>query len=382
MTLRMTWMIALTWLLWALAPGALLALEPPPQAQIAADLDKVTDPREIVVIADSAGELSTLIALATPRGYRELDGQELETLGLAMGVLQIPEGRGGMQAIEELEGLRPGILAGLNHAFGSGDQAGIRGPRLYADRLMDWPAQGCAAHHSIGIIDAVQGPEVLGLPNTRYRNFARRGITDDPHGFLVARLLNDASRISGASLFAANVVGRTRLGGSEASADALVAAIGWLHSQGVRLINISLAGPYNKILDRAISRAAERGTLIVAAVGNDGASSPPRYPSAFSSVIAVTAVDANGARYRQSVAGQHVDIAAPGVDIFVAGKYVSGSSFAVPFVTGFIATLDRELPSANEARRILAEQARDLGAEGRDPVFGHGLLSLNQRCGS
>ena len=96
-----------------------------------------------------------------------------------------------------------------------------------------------------------------------------------------------------------------------AGVDDIVRAVDWLHSQGVRVVNISLAGPYNKILDRGLEAAAERGMVIVAAAGNEGAGAPPRYPAAFDYVIAVTAVDADLRVYRRAGAGDHIDFAAP-----------------------------------------------------------------------
>jgi len=54
----------------------------------------------------------------------------------------------------------------------------------------------------------------------------------------------------------------------------------------VRVVNISLAGPYNRTLDRGIQRAVDKGMIIVAAVGNDGAQALPLYPAALKDVIA------------------------------------------------------------------------------------------------
>ncbi|MBK6454031.1 MAG: hypothetical protein IPF84_16605 [Proteobacteria bacterium] len=61
--------------------------------------------------------------------------------------------------------------------------------------------------------------------------------------------------------------------------------------QSVPVINVSLVGPPNVLLQRAIQMALARGHLIVAAVGNDGPSAPPLYPAAYPGVVAVTAVD-------------------------------------------------------------------------------------------
>ena len=57
--------------------------------------------------------------------------------------------------------------------------------------------------------------------------------------------------------------------------------------------------------------------VIVAAAGNDGLAAPPRYPAAFDFAIAVTAVDAELDAYDRAPRGEHIDFAAPGVDVFV-----------------------------------------------------------------
>ena len=161
-------------------------------------------------------------------------------------------------------------------------------------------------------------------------------------------------------LFYAAVVGNVPDADPAAGVDAIMRAIDWLHGSGVRLVNVSLAGPYNKILDRGLAAAADRGMVIVAAVGNDGPGAPPRYPAAFDFVIAVTAVDADLAAYARAPRGSYVDFAAPGVDVFVplagSGRYMTGTSIAAPFVTALIASspeaasLARSRPSAPASR--------------------------------
>jgi minor extracellular protease Epr len=104
-------------------------------------------------------------------------------------------------------------------------------------------------------------------------------------------------------------------------------------------------------------------------------------------VIAVAAVDARGRPYASNNRGSYIEIAAPGVDIWAAHvsggeAFWTGTSFAVPFVTAAIA---REVSrgtvrNINDARHFLAASARDLGARGRDPVYGHGLLQARS-CG-
>lgn len=62
------------------------------------------------------------------------------------------------------------------------------------------------------------------------------------------------------------------------SVDALAAAFSWLVDERVAVINVSLVGAKNAMLERIVGSLIERGYLIVAAVGNDGPAAPPLYP--------------------------------------------------------------------------------------------------------
>jgi subtilisin family serine protease len=67
------------------------------------------------------------------------------------------------------------------------------------------------------------------------------------------------------------------------------------------------------------------------------------YPAAYSCVVGVTAINKNHRIYRRAIRGEHVDVAALGVNVFAASrenqfKRVSGTSFAAPFVAAFIAS--------------------------------------------
>jgi subtilisin family serine protease len=135
---------------------------------------------------------------------------------------------------------------------------------------------------------------------------------------------------------------------------------------------------------------ARRGVLMVAAVGNDGPQAEPRYPAAYAPVIAVTAVQPDAAVYRRAVQGEHVDLAAPGVDVWTAragtsgGRAQSGTSFAAPFVTATAAMLMARNPGQSQLAltRELYRATRDLGLPGVDPVYGHGLLQAAAVCGA
>lgn len=170
--------------------------------------------------------------------------------------------------------------------------------------------------------------------------------------------------------------------GSGTYAD-VAAGIVYAADHGAQVINLSLGGiAPSMALEEAVNYAHDRGAVVVAAAGNRGSAGviyPARYPNA----IAVAAVDPGLNPASFSSYGPEVDIAAPGVGIhstLLGGGYgeMSGTSMAVPYVAGAAAlleSLDRSgLPE--QVRTALENAASDLGGQGRDDVFGGGLLRV------
>jgi subtilisin family serine protease len=213
------------------------------------------------------------------------------------------------------------------------------------------------------------------------------------HGTAVAALFvgDPGSRspglIPGARLVAVDAFHRA---GTDERADvfALVAALDLLADSEVRVVNLSLAGPPNDVLAEAIARLSrDRDILFVAAAGNGGPAADPQYPAAYPEVLAVTAVDRRFEPWRRAARGEHVDLAAPGVDVWTAAsirgaRTKTGTSFAAPFVSAAAALVRAQFPdlTADEVRAALIATAADLGNPGRDDVYGAGLLSSSGLC--
>jgi subtilisin family serine protease len=145
------------------------------------------------------------------------------------------------------------------------------------------------------------------------------------------------------------------------------------------VINISLAGPPNRLLEAVLARVNQRGIPVLAAAGNAGPASEPLYPAAYESVVAITAVEAGGRVFRLANRGEYLDLAAPGVNIRHAdseGGYrvSSGTSFAVPFASVAVARLRVQHPGG-DALSQLYQSAFDLGPPGKDSIYGYGLLN-------
>jgi hypothetical protein len=361
-------------------------LDPPSDSAIEADVATVVDESEIVVVTHSAREARSLIRRAAPLGYRVVKTDQLAALGLTMVTLQMPPRQNGAAAIRELEGLEPGVTAGINHGYTP--QAAPQSATLkddFAAQIMDWPAGGCQAHAPIGVLDArLAGPVRRSVTSA---DFSRSGEVEATlHGTQVVTLLLSSGMLRHPRILHADVVSPGTKIGDAASVDALLRGMNWLMQNDVRLINVSLAGPYNKILDRALANAARAGVIIVAPVGNNGPNAPVRYPAAFASTISVTAIDADSRIYRSAVRGQRVDFSAPGVDIAMpqdgGTAYITGTSFAAPFVTMRIAS-DPEFgrkARSDKVRETLIGNVRDLGPAGHDPTFGYGLIRAPYKC--
>jgi subtilisin family serine protease len=104
-------------------------------------------------------------------------------------------------------------------------------------------------------------------------------------------------------------------------------------------------------------------------------------------VVGVTAVDARRRVLPEAAQGSQVTFAAPGADMVAADgaggfSLARGTSFAAPLVAGLLVQHVGALApgNANAAVGALAAIGLDLGAPGRDPVFGLGLVGEELRA--
>jgi subtilisin family serine protease len=186
-------------------------------------------------------------------------------------------------------------------------------------------------------------------------------------------------RESSLELFAVDVYCGKPAGGA---VDSMASAFGWLTREKVAVINVSLVGPRNALLERVVATLVRRGHIIVAAVGNDGPAAPPLFPAAYDGVVGVTAVDAKHKVLIEACRGMHVDFAAQGADVNGATlapdvwAAVRGTSFAAPIVALQLATRLSAPDPAQRDRALadLASVAIDLGKNGRDDVYGAGQV--------
>lgn len=152
---------------------------------------------------------------------------------------------------------------------------------------------------------------------------------------------------------------------------------------GATVINLSLSGGHTQYLDESVAYAMAKGAAVVAAAGNDSDDTANSCPAHIDDCIVVSAVDESLSAAYFSNYGMEVDFCAPGVYILssVPGgyMYMSGTSMATPHISALVAMLQASglAETATGAEMLLISCAGDLGAEGWDAVYGHGLPDIS-----
>lgn len=350
---------------------------------------------EVLALAPSAAVLQSAVAAGFSL-ERELT---LAPLDLRIAVLRVSGGTA--RALRRLQQQDPVGTYDFNHIYleaGSHLEPGTvavplpGGSALHRAAAAEGTAAGPTGAVRIGLIDSGvdAGHEVF-----RGLALERHGCGPQPvpaaHGTAVASLLVGRAATfhgaaPGASLYAVDAFCGKPTGGS---VEAVAEGFAWLLEQHIAVINVSLVGPPDQLLERVVRAAIARGTLVVAAVGNDGPAAPPLYPAAWPGVIGVTGVDIRDRVLAEAVRGPQVKFAAPGADLVAAkvqGGYVRvrGTSFAAPIVAGLLALALPPLAApdsgaSSEAVAVLARSAQHSASSGTDPALGYGVVGAELR---
>lgn len=162
------------------------------------------------------------------------------------------------------------------------------------------------------------------------------------------------------------------------------AGIDYAREHGARIISMSLQYGTNPetVMVEACAKAEAEGIFVVAASGNYGSLTQLAVPSMLPTVVGVGAVRQNLTRPKFSNAGPDLELCAPGE--YVLGMTAfgysewSGTSMACPHVAGAAALLMSVYPDlkGHDVRAILNATATDLGAPGRDDLFGFGMVNV------
>ncbi|HJR70115.1 MAG TPA: S8 family serine peptidase [Gammaproteobacteria bacterium] len=325
-------------------------------------------------------------------GFNIRARQTLGGLNRVLLRVDAPEDRDIAQAALDLALDAPGTVVDFNHLYEPSDEAAAPGAAAatVTGRVQGAPPSSAPPAVTIGIIDSSVAVEHAAFRDADivqrdFVPFAAPRPLD--HGTAVASLLVGENgtlrpRQGRARLNAAAVFFADDAGNAIATTASLAAALSWQAAERVAVVNMSLAGPPNRVLETAIEAATADGMLVVAAVGNNGPAGEPLYPAAYPTVIGVTAVDSAHRIYRYANRGRHVMFAAPGVRVKVAkshGGYEtrSGTSMAAPHAAAIIAqSVEAKIaPSSDGVVAALQVAAVDLGVKNFDDVFGHGLIA-------
>ena len=352
---------------------------------------------------------------ARAAGFSVLRERVLDGLDARVVVLQAPAGVATRRALQQLRGLDPAGAYDFNHLYMDGGVVGRVGTSAGASAVEAASARGAGtaldasavgdASGGLAAQTSAGGDVVAGHADTAVRVglidggvdtahavfrdivIHQHGCAGTPvpaaHGTAVASLMIGRSAqfhgaAPGSELYAADVYCGLPTGGA---VDAVVDALAWLVRERVPVINVSLVGPPNAMLENVVRMVIARGHVIVAAVGNDGPAAPPLYPASYPDVIGVTAVDAHQRALLEACRGKQVKFSAPGADMSAANPsqtyaVVRGTSFAAPIVAGLLAEAlsQPDRAAAQHAVADLAAHAVDLGAPGPDPIYGFGLV--------
>ena len=337
---------------------------------------------EVVVFAPS----EELLGKARAAGFAVLRERTLEGLDARLVILKVPDHTTTRRALERLKALDSQGVYDFNHVYlDSGEVGGTAvGGRVTQGTSEVAERSTAGAVAKVGLVDGgvdVTHPVFHDIVIHQHGCSGKQ--VPGAHGTAVASLMIGRSAsfhgaAPGSELYAADVYCGLPTGGA---VDAVADALAWLVREHVAVINVSLVGPPNAMLENVVRMVVAHGHIVVAAVGNDGAAAPPLYPASYPDVVGVTGVDSHQRALLEACRGRQVKFAAPGADIFAANpsqSYVKvrGTSFAAPIVAGLLAEALHEPDPAAAQRAVsdLAAHAKDLGPPGPDSVYGFGLV--------
>jgi uncharacterized repeat protein (TIGR02543 family) len=168
----------------------------------------------------------------------------------------------------------------------------------------------------------------------------------------------------------------------------------------IDVINLSLGHEgYLKLEDEIIQKVIDKGIIVVAATGNngadtDGTANAINYPAGYANVIGVGSVGMNGSVSDFSTKNKSVDVMAPG-EFMVGLRYgtrngylvntwerggLHGTSFAAPVVAAAAVIAKQRDKSIDSGAFLtsLARSSRDAGPSGYDTSYGNGILDIDR----
>jgi Subtilase family len=318
------------------------------------------------------------IALLQAEGFRVVETARLDSIGSTVSLIKSPAKRSDEDMLSQIESISDTASISFNYLF---DTSTARIKKAAKSAVRKRTACGC----DIGLIDTGVAIKAGSFKHVQVQQKAFNGAAVVPkvHGTGVAYLF--AGTENGAAkkrtrVFVGDIFGGDR--SHAGSSFALVKALDWMGQMKVPVINVSLAGPRSAAVAKTVEGLTRKGHIVVAAAGNDGPAAPPVFPGAYPGVVAVTAVDLRSNVYRYANRGNYIDLSSHGVEVPLIDNegvpvLATGTSFASPTVARKLARAmtKPDVAAAKAAVASVERDARDLGAPGRDNIYGHGLVS-------
>src|SRR5262249_5431256 len=349
---------------------------------------------EMIIHVGSDVSPQTLEAAARRLGLTQIGSQNLSLSGGRLIHFRIANGQQVADTVQTLEAENIGI-AQPNYVFRLQQDAHTAAPpkgdpaQYVVNKLHLRDAHGIAVgtNVTVAVIDSLVDTAHPDLAGSIAGQFDAVTTADKPdeHGTGMTGAIVAHSRLLGvaprARILAIHAFSPDAQHPQQATTQNIIAGIDLAIAKGARIINMSFAGPYDPMLQLALKKARDKGVVLIAAAGNMGPQSPPLYPAADENVIAVTAVDENDKMMPQANQGPHVALAAPGVNVIETApqatyNFTTGTSVAAAHVSGVAALILERNPGIDLAtlENALFTTAKDLGAPGRDSMFGYGLV--------
>jgi len=362
--------------------GRYFYLPPPEETRLVQD--------EVVIQLSCNTPQQTLNDTLTRLQFSVLGSQCLTSINTAIHRLHIEGGQSIANAIRSLASNRIIVAGQANYIYTLGQD--LAGDRMQGDagqyvlqklKMGEILRRVRATDIPVAVIDSEIDATHPDLEGTVIDRFDATGVEEKPHphgtgmaGAIAShrRLLGTAP---GARLLAIRAFS-TQAASTQSTTFTILKGLDHAVNNGVRIVNMSFAGPRDPTIERALAAAYDRGVVLIAAAGNAGPKSPPLFPAADKHVIAVTATDIDDKLFTGANRGNYIAVAAPGVDILVPapeGTYqmTTGTSVATAHVSGIVALMLERNPSLTPAdvRRILTASAKRLGPNDQ---FGSGLI--------
>jgi hypothetical protein len=347
-------------------------------------------PNEVILDIPSSVPTTALDAIAARHAMTRVETRAMRLTGRTLHRWRINGGTSVPDMIRNMTGERQVNGAGANFIYSlAQDQSAPINSDQYAPQKLNLTEAHRLARGErilVAVIDSEVDASHPDLTGAITATFEAAAEDERPHshgtgmaGAIAARrtMLGTAPRVGLLTVRAFS----TKASSAEGTTFNILKGLDWAAAQGARVINMSFAGPSDPRLKDALVKAYKKGIVLIAAAGNAGPRSPPLFPAADPNVIAVTATDADDAIFPGANRGDHIAVAAPGVEILAPApdgtyQFTTGTSVAAAEVSGVAALLIERNPALTPAavKRILMETAQDLGPKGRDRDFGAGLV--------